>query len=123
MEKTNYQRTVTEADTAAALDASLPPAASTPFVLAIAEGACHLALAERIGEDELSVGARAEIEHLAPSPVGAELIASAELVSEEAPKFSFEVEVLEGERTVARVKHTRAIVPRAAILAALEPPA
>lgn len=121
MEKTTFQRTVTAADTAAALDDSLPPAASTPFVLALAEGACHMALADRIGPDQLSVGARAEIDHLAPSPVGAELLASAELVAEEAPKFVFEVEVLEGERTVARVKHIRAIVPRAAILAQLEP--
>jgi predicted thioesterase len=121
MEKTTYQRTVTEADTAAALDDSLPPAASTPFVLAIAEGACHKALSERLDADQLSVGARAEIDHLAPSPVGAELVATAELVGEEAPKFEFEVEVREGERTVARVRHVRAIVPRAAIFAALEP--
>jgi len=120
MEKSSFRRVVTEADTAAALDASLPPAASTPFVLSIAERACHEALAGRLDDDQLSVRSRAEIDHLAPSPVGAELVATGELVAEDGPKFNFEVDVRDGDRTVARVKHTRAIVPQAAILARLE---
>lgn len=119
MEKSLYRRTVTAADTAAVHDESLPAAASTPFVLALAEGACIQALGGRVGADQVSVGARAEIDHLAPSAVGAELVASAELVEEDDPRYVFDVNITEAGRTVARVRHTRAIVPRSVIAARL----
>ena len=121
MDQNSLARVVTEHDTAAALDASLPAAASTPFVLALAEGACHGALADRIGEGELSVGARAEIDHLAPSRVGAELLATATLVGENERRFAFDVEVVDEGRVVARVKHTRVVLPEATIMRQLGP--
>jgi predicted thioesterase len=114
------QREVTLADTAAAWDPSLPPAASTPFVLGLAELACHAILAPELSEDELSVGTGATIEHLGASRVGATLVARARTTSREGRRATFAVEVHDGARLVARVEHGRAIVARARILAALE---
>jgi fluoroacetyl-CoA thioesterase len=114
------RRVVTLADTAAAWDESLPPAASTPFVLGLAELACHAILAPDLAEDELSVGTGATIEHLGASRVGATLVARAETRTRDGGRATFAVEVHDGPRLVARVEHGRAVVARARILAALE---
>jgi fluoroacetyl-CoA thioesterase len=62
----------------------------------------------------------ARIEHLRPSPVGATLVARARLDRSDGRRLGFTVEVRDAGEVVARVEHDRAIVPRAAILAALE---
>jgi fluoroacetyl-CoA thioesterase len=113
------QRVVTLADTAAAWDESLPPAASTPFVLGLAELACHAILAPELTEDELSVGTGATIEHLGASRVGATLVATAQLTARDGHRARFSVEVHDGNRLVGRVDHGRAIVPAQRILEAL----
>jgi fluoroacetyl-CoA thioesterase len=113
-------RTISEADTAAAWDPGLPSAVSTPFVLGLAELACHAIVAGELGADQLSVGAGARIEHLRPSPVGATLTARARLERSDGRRLGFTVEVRDAGQVVARVEHERAVVPRASILAALE---
>ncbi len=107
-------------DTAAAFGTMFPPAASTPFVLGLAEVTCHKAVANQLREGETTVGVRAEIEHMAPSPVGAELAVHAELVQSEGGRLTFAVVVKEDNRIVARVSHQRAIVDTARILRRLE---
>jgi fluoroacetyl-CoA thioesterase len=112
-------RTVTAADTAAAWGDAFPPAASTPFVLGLAEVACHELVRDRLADGELTVGVAAEIEHLAPSPIGATLVASALLTGESGREFRFGVHVHDGETLVARVTHRRVLVDRARIMARL----
>jgi fluoroacetyl-CoA thioesterase len=112
-------REVTVGDTAAAYDDVFPPAASTPFVLGLAEVACHAAVAGSLADGELTIGTAAEIEHLAPTPVGHTLIARATLVERAGRRLRFEVEVADGDTVVARLHHTRAIAARATLLARL----
>jgi len=114
------ERPVTESDTAAAWGAEFPAAASTPFVLGLAEVACHCAVREDLAENEITVGTGAVIEHLAPTPVGRTLTVHARLVGREGRKLQFVVEVQDGERLAARVEHTRAVVDRQAIMSRLE---
>jgi len=111
---------VSSADTAAAWGSEFPAAASTPFVLGLAELACHRVLAPSLSPDELSVGAGAELCHDRPSPVGTELTARATLVEREGSKASFEVEVRDGSHVVATVRHRRVVVMRSTIEAALD---
>ena len=85
-------RTVTADDTAAAWGDAFPPAASTPFVLGLAEVACHELVADRLADDEITVGVAAEIEHLAPSAIGASLVASPRLTSESGRALEFAVD-------------------------------
>jgi fluoroacetyl-CoA thioesterase len=110
------ERVVTDADTAAGFGPGLPAAASTPFILGLAEVACHRLLLDDLGEGEMTVGARAVIDHLAPSPVGATLVVIASLERAEGRRRHFRVEVHEGDVMVARVEHERAVVRRDRIL-------
>jgi fluoroacetyl-CoA thioesterase len=112
-------RTVTADDTAAAWGEAFPPAASTPFVLGLAEVACHELVTDRLADGEITVGVAAEIEHLAPSAIGATLVASPRLTSESGRGLEFAVEVHDGETLVARVTHRRVLVERARIMARL----
>lgn len=112
-------RTVTDADTAERFGAEFPPAASTPFVLGLAEVACHRAVASTLAPGEITVGSHADISHLAPSPVGATLVATATLRERAGRRLEFDVEVLDGETAVAQIAHTRVVVDRARLLARL----
>lgn len=63
--------TVSEADTAAALGSGSLPVLGTPRLLAWCEAVTVAAL--ELPEGQTSVGTRIALEHLAASPVGAEL--------------------------------------------------
>jgi fluoroacetyl-CoA thioesterase len=101
---------VGEDDTAARYGPEFPPAASTPYVLGLAEVAAHSAIEPLLKADEITVGTNATIAHLAPSAVGASLEATATVVASEGSRFEFVIEVRERETVVARIEHTRAIV-------------
>jgi predicted thioesterase len=72
-------------------------------------------LLDGLGDEEISVGVRAVIDHLAPSPVGATLVFTATLVRAEGRRRHFEVEVRDRDLLVARIEHQRAVVARAAV--------
>jgi fluoroacetyl-CoA thioesterase len=107
--------TVGAGDTAAGFGAHFPAAASTPFVLGLAEVACHNAVATTLAVGEVTVGARVVIEHLAPSPVGAVLRARARLTERDGRRLRFEVEVFDGDVLCATVTHDRVVVLAARI--------
>lgn len=97
-------------DTAAGFGPSFPQAASTPFVLGLAEVACHNAIADELGTGEITVGTSATIEHRSPSPIGATLTAQARLTERTGRRLQFEVEVFDGDEVCATVRHSRAVV-------------
>jgi fluoroacetyl-CoA thioesterase len=111
---------VGQADTAAAWGPEFPAAASTPFVLSMAELVCHSVLSPTLADGEITVGAGVELTHDRPSPVGATLTAHATLEDRQGRKAFFNVEVVdESGQVVAHVRHTRAVLNRAVIEAAL----
>jgi predicted thioesterase len=116
----SVDRTVTDADTATAWGAEFPPAASTPFVLGLAEVASHRAVAAQLEPGQITVGVRAEINHVAPSRVGATLVANARLVESHERRLAFEVEVTDAGRVVATIRHLRAVVEHDRIVELLE---
>ena len=65
--------TVTDGDTAAALGSGSLPVLATPRLLAWCEAATCAAIEGLLGAGETSVGTRVSLEHLAASPVGAEV--------------------------------------------------
>ncbi len=101
---------MTQGDTAAEFDSNLPPAASSPFVLGLAEVACHNAIKADLAAGDITVGVRSTLDHLLPSRIGAELVVKARLVRRNGRRLYFSVEVFDGDVVVARVKHMRAIV-------------
>jgi predicted thioesterase len=106
----SLSRVVGEADTAAGFGAHFPRAAATPFVLGLAEVACHNVIAPELAPGEVTVGTAATIEHQLPSPVGATLTAHARLVERDGRRLRFEVEVFDGDDVCARISHSRAVV-------------
>ena len=64
---------------------------ATPAMLALIERAACEAIAPILSEGETTVGTLLNVEHLAATPVGMNVSATAELISREGRKFVFEV--------------------------------
>jgi fluoroacetyl-CoA thioesterase len=73
MREANVTFTVTADDTAAALGSGSLPVLGTPRLLAWCEAATCAAIEPALAPGETSVGTRVQLEHLAASPVGAEV--------------------------------------------------
>ena len=65
--------TVTDDDTAAALGSGSLPVLATPRLLAWCEATTCSAIEAELAKGETSVGTRVQLDHLAASPVGAEV--------------------------------------------------
>ena len=104
--------TVTEADTARALGSGDVDVLGTPRVLALAEAATVRAAAASLAPGQTSVGTHVELDHLAPSPVGATVRAEAQLVDRTARRLTFEVRLTQDGRPMATGRVTRAVVDR-----------
>ena len=107
-------------DTARAFGKDFPAAASTPYVLGLAEVAAHRSVAGSLAAGRTTVGVRSVVDHLAPIPVGAELVVRSRLVQRGNRQLKFEVEVFDATELVARIEHHRAIVEIGRIQARLE---
>jgi fluoroacetyl-CoA thioesterase len=106
------QRTVTDDLTAIALGSGDVPVLGTPAVLALMEEAACAAVRTALPDGRTSVGVWAELEHLAPSKVGAVVAASAEVVHADGKTLEFTCEAREGDTLVARARHRRVVVDR-----------
>ena len=116
----NTRVTVAPKDTVSALDPSMPPVASTPYLVTIAEFACAQLVKDQLEPGQITVGTRVVIDHLGASKVGAELLIKAALLNREKNRFRFSVEVEDGPRLVAKVEHERAAVSLEKIMKALD---
>ncbi|MGO9197513.1 MAG: thioesterase family protein [Acidimicrobiales bacterium] len=105
---------VTAADTAEALGSGDVLVLGTPRVVALAEQATVAALAERLAADQTTVGARVEIDHVAPSFVGDAVRAIATLDDVTGSRLRFTVSVTDvaSGRELARVTVGRVVVER-----------
>lgn len=109
--------TVGEQDTAVAMRSGDVPVLASPRVVALAEQACVLALADSVPEGKTSVGAWIELEHSAPSRIGATVVAEAVLIGVHGRRLEFSVSVSENGEEVAHVRHRRVLVSRSRFLA------
>ncbi len=105
--------TVSEADLATSLGSGDVPVLGTPAVLALCEAATVAAVEELLDEGKTSVGAHIELDHVAPSRVGAEVEAHAEVTVVDRSRVTFRVEAREGDDLIARGTVVRYIVDRA----------
>ena len=69
---------VTDDDTAVALGSGSLPVLATPRLLAWMEATTCAALEPAVGKGRTSVGTRVDLQHSAASPVGAELVVTAD---------------------------------------------
>jgi fluoroacetyl-CoA thioesterase len=111
-----FRYTVTEADTAAAVGSGQVPVLATPRVLALAERATVAAVEGALEAGATTVGARVELDHLAPSRVGAELEVEAVLERVAGRRLQFAVRLRDADRPVASGLITRVVVDTATFL-------
>ncbi|MCB1511824.1 MAG: LysR family transcriptional regulator [Hyphomicrobiaceae bacterium] len=83
---------------------------STPHIVEDLEYACRDFLLQHLDDGEDSVGARVDIEHLRPTPMG--FTATHKLIVDkvESRLVTFKVEVHDGVEVVARATHARFVV-------------
>ena len=112
----DFRYTVTGADTAAAVGSGEVPVLATPRVVVLAERATVEAVAGALEAGATTVGTRVELDHLAPSPVGAELAVRAVLERVEGRRLQFTVALADGDRPVAKGLVTRVVVDAAVFL-------
>lgn len=113
------RRTVTEEVTAQRLASGDVPVLGTPAVLALMEEAAVAAVRDSLEPGQTSVGTWADLEHRAPSAVGAVVEADAELTAVHGRRLEFRIVVREGKKVVAECRHRRAVVDRARFLGSL----
>ena len=103
---------ITGAETALALGSGDVEVFGTPAVVALCERAAVEAIAGGLAGNETSVGVRVEIEHLAPTVAGIDVVATARLRGIDGRRLKFEIEVSDPAGIVARATHTRVVVDR-----------
>ena len=104
------ERTVTEADTAAAVGSGSLPVLGTPVLLAWSEAATCAAVEPCLAEGQTTVGTRVSVEHLAPSAVGAVVRISAGTTHVDGRLVRFSVAVRQDGKLVGSGEVTRVIV-------------
>lgn len=102
--------TVEDADTAVALRTGDVPVLATPRVVSLCEEATMLALRGQLAPGQTSVGHTVQLDHVAPTRVGAVVTAEATLQKVNARRLTFTVSVADEHGLVAAGIVTRVIV-------------
>jgi len=103
---------VTAEDTALAARSGDVPVLATPRIIALVEEAAVAAVAGQLEAGETTVSMRVQIDHLAPSPVGDTVTATAKLAKVEGRRLKFSVSVNDARGLIAAGKVTRVVVER-----------
>lgn len=106
-------------NTALAMGSGDMPVLATPALVALMENAAMMACRPLCQEGETTVGSSIHVEHLKPSPLGAEIKAIATIVKHEGRCIDFTVEAHQGDVLVGTATHTRFIVSRERFLSKL----
>jgi fluoroacetyl-CoA thioesterase len=88
----------------------MPPVLSTPWLTWFLEGAALDAALPFLEPGEITVGAHLEMDHLAPSPVGASVVCRARVVHREGKVISYQIEATDEHEPIARGFHRRRVV-------------
>lgn len=101
---------VTDANTAAALGSGMLPVYATPAMILLIESTAAALAAPHLEEGSTTVGTKLDVEHVAATPVGMDVTATAKLVEIDRRRLVFEVEVTDKAGIIGRGKHERFIV-------------
>lgn len=104
--------TVSDNDTAIAVGSGDVAVLGTPRLLAWCEGATIAAVAPHVGPGTTTVGFKIEIDHLAPTPVGASVRATATVEEVDGRRIRFSVQAHDPAGAIASGTVTRIMVDR-----------
>lgn len=83
---------------------------STPSMILLMEKASSEAIQHLLEAGQVSVGFEVNIKHFAPGPMGARVVAYAEVTEVDRNKMTFKVEAYAGETKIGEGTHRRAII-------------
>lgn len=106
-------------DTAAVYGSGALEVFATPAMIALMEKTCLMAVSDKIGEGNTTVGIAVNIKHLKASPVGATIRCEAELTEVDRCRLVFKVQCFEGENLIGEGIHERFVVESAKFMAKL----
>ena len=96
------------------------PVLATPWMIAFMERVSHRLLAEHLSPGETSVGIFLNINHLAPTPVGASVRVQTEVVEVVGNLVTFSVQAWDHVEKVGEGEHRRAVIDEARFLRRVE---
>ena len=102
--------TVTASNTATAVRSGSLDVFATPMMIALMELAACECLADCLDIGQTSVGCSVNIEHCAPSPLGAQITATATIEHIVGRKIEFLVSASDGGKEIGKGRHMRVIV-------------
>lgn len=101
---------VVHENTAAAVGAGGVEVFGTPMMIALMEGAAWRAVASELEEGNVTVGTEVNVRHLAATPLGQQVRATAELIQVDGRRLLFRVEAYDEQKKIGEGQHERAIV-------------
>jgi fluoroacetyl-CoA thioesterase len=101
---------VVHENTAAFVGAGGVEVFGTPMMIALMENAAWRAVADSLEEGDVTVGTEVFVRHLAATPLGQQVRATAELVEIDGRRLVFKVEAYDEKRKIGEGQHERFIV-------------
>lgn len=91
-------------------DAALPPVFATPMMVTAVENAALNAVRAFLDPGESAVGTLVNVRHLAPTPVGHQIIAEAEVTKVDGRRIEFKVSARDETEEIGNGTHERMVV-------------
>jgi predicted thioesterase len=91
-------------------DDQLPAVLSTPCLINFLERAARAALTPVLETHESSVGTHVDVQHLAPTPPGQQVVCRARIIGVDGVAVTFQVEARDQADLIARGLHKRAVI-------------
>jgi len=104
------QTTVVHANTAAAVGAGGVEVFATPMMIALMENAAWRAVADELDEGYVTVGTLVNVHHLAATPIGQQVLATATLIEVDKRRLVFMVEASDEHQKIGEGLHERFVV-------------
>jgi fluoroacetyl-CoA thioesterase len=101
-------------------DAMLPAVLATPVMIMMMENAALNAIKPYLDPGESCVGTRVDVTHLAATPVGHRVTASAIVTHVDGRRIEFRIEAMDGTEHIGTGTHARAVIDLARFSERLE---
>jgi fluoroacetyl-CoA thioesterase len=91
-------------------DAMLPPVLATPVMIMAMENAALNAIKPYFEDGETTVGSHVDVSHLAATPIGSHVKATAEVIRSDGRRIEFRVSATDGREEIGRGTHDRVVI-------------
>jgi fluoroacetyl-CoA thioesterase len=104
---------VAEEHTAPRLGSGRAPVFGSPAMIALFEAAAVACVEDQLADGQETLGVHLDVEHIAATPAGLSVTATAQLIEVSGRKLVFKVEARDARELIGRGRHTRIVVDSA----------